>query len=173
MCHQWPCAIACADPIAYYPSTVCEGTYAPLFVVGPRTLRTEWTVSDAHRGKVKKITQVRRHPGMPRVVQPCSVHHQHIGAVRQLPHHLLQHLPFPEVQESGSVRGTCMAMDNPCGSGSAILNYDRGCGGRVTISSGSETATRENNETTGCGESVTLRVPGWWTQPAQGRLGAD
>ena len=70
MCHQWPCAIACADPIAYYPSTVCERADAPPFIVGPRTLRTEWTVGDAHRGKVKKITQVHRHTGIAWVAHP-------------------------------------------------------------------------------------------------------
>ena len=130
-------------------------------------------MGDAHSGKVKKITQLHRYTGIAWVVQPCPVHHQHIRAVRQLPHHPLQHLSFPEVQESGCVGGACTTMDDPCGSGSAIPNNDRGCGGRVTISSGSGTATRENNETTSCGESVTFRVPGWWAQLAQGRLGAD
>jgi len=64
-------------------------------------------------------------------------------------------------------------MDNPCGSDSAIPNYDRCRGGRVAFSSGSGTAARENNETTGCGEFGTFRMPGWRAQPAQGRLGAD
>jgi len=116
-------------------------------------------VGDTHGGKVKKITQVHRHTGIAWVVQPRAVHHQHIRAVRQLANLLLQHLSFPKVQESGCVRGACTAMDNPCGSGSAIPNNDRGCGGRVTIRSGSGTATRENNETTGCGEFVTFRMP--------------
>ena len=130
-------------------------------------------MGDAHRGKVKKITQSQRHTGMSGVVESSTIHHQHIRAVRQLPNHLLQHLSFPEAQVSGCVGGVCTTMDNPCGSGPAIQNNDRGCGGRVTISSGSGTTTRKNNETTSCGESVTFRVTGWWAQPAQGRLGAD
>jgi hypothetical protein len=108
---------------------------------------------------VKKITQVHCHTGMPWMVQPSAVHHQHIRAVRQLLNHLLQHLSFPEVQESCCVGGTCMAMDNPCGSGSAIPNYDRCRGGRVAFSSGSGAAARENNETTGCRHPCILWIP--------------
>ena len=109
VCHQWPCAIVGADPIADDLTIVCERTNAPPFIVGPRTIRTEWTVGDAHRGKVKKITQVQLHTGMSGVVEFSTIHHQHIRAVRQLPNYLLQHMSFPEVQKSGCVGGTCMA----------------------------------------------------------------
>jgi hypothetical protein len=105
---------------------------------------------------------MQRHPGVSRVVEPSAVHHQHIRVVRQLPDHLLQHLSFPEVQESCCVGDTCMAMHNPCGSDSAIPDYDRGCCCSVTFISGSQMATRENNETTSCEESVTFpRTPNW------------
>ena len=83
-------------------------------------------MGNAHRGKVKKITQVQRHAGMSGVVESSAIHHQYVGAVRQLSHHFLQQLSFPKVQESCSVWGICITLDSLRCSCSPSANYDRG-----------------------------------------------
>ena len=105
-------------------------------------------MGNAHRGKVKKITQVQRHAGMSGVVESSAIHHQYVGAVRQLSHHFLQQLPFPEVQESCCVWCTCVTLDSLGCIRSPSGNYDRGSSGSVTFSSGSGAASREDNEAT-------------------------
>ena len=107
-------------------------------------------MGDAYRGKVKKIAQVQRHAGMSGVVESSAIHHQYVGAVRQLSQHFLQQLSFPEVQEFCRVWATCITLDSLRCSCSPSANYDRGSSGSVTFSPGSGAASREDNEATGC-----------------------
>ena len=106
-------------------------------------------MGDAYRGKVKKIAQVQRHAGMSGVVESSAIHHQYVWAVRQLPHHFLQQLSFPKIQESCRVWGTCITPDSLRCSRSPSANYDRGSSGSVTFSPRSGAASRENDEATG------------------------
>ena len=102
----------------------------------------------AYRGKVKKIAQVQRHAGMSGVVKSSAIHHQYVGAVRQLLYRFLQQLSFPEVQESSCVWGTCITLDSLRCSCSPSDNYNRGSSGSVTFSPRSGAASRENDEAT-------------------------
>ena len=93
-------------------------------------------MGDAYRGKVKKIAQVQRHAGMSGVVESSAIHHQYVWAVRQLPHHFLQQLSFPKIQESCRVWGTCITPDSLRCSRSPSANYDRGSSVLATSKSG-------------------------------------
>ena len=103
-------------------------------------------MGNAHRGKVKKITQVQRHAGLSGVVESSAIHHQYVGAARKLSHHFLQQLSFPKVQESCSVWGTCITLESLRCICSPSANYDRGSSVLASSKSGTLLLRRDQGD---------------------------